>query len=138
MFSIYVEFRWRYLELPADWIEKADVFLDDAEKHAVEGHYWLTCFESHQAAELYLKALLVGVTGLHPYTYDLADLLESLVAIGFNIEEEVRLAAELLTPHYTLSRYPGRGALSYTKNRAERCLKSAKTIIKWVRDVASR
>lgn len=123
------------VKLSTDWVEKADVFFNDAEKHLVEGHYWLTCFESHQAAELYLKALLVALTGLHPYTHDLVDLLDSLVAIGFEINEDIKIAAEILTPHYTLSRYPGRRALNYTKSRAERCLKYARILIEWVRKV---
>ena len=46
------------LELPADWIEKAEVFLVNAERHLGEGVYWLACFEAHQASELYLKALI--------------------------------------------------------------------------------
>lgn len=125
------------MKLPADWIEKADVFFNDAERHLSEGHYWLVCFESHQSAELYLKALLVAVTGLHPYTHDLADLLDSLAAIGFKVDEDTRVAAEILTPHYTLSRYPGRRALNYTKSRAERCLKYAKVLIEWVRKVTN-
>jgi len=63
------------LELPADWIEKAEVFLVNAERHLGEGVYWLACFEAHQASELYLKALIVALTGSHPYTHDLTERL---------------------------------------------------------------
>ncbi|MCD6368696.1 MAG: HEPN domain-containing protein [Thermoproteales archaeon] len=43
--------------------------------------YWLACFEAQQAAELYLKAIHVALTGLHPFTYDLVELSESLKAL---------------------------------------------------------
>ncbi|MCS7103645.1 MAG: HEPN domain-containing protein [Candidatus Korarchaeum sp.] len=119
-----------------DWIEKADIFLEDAEKHLAEGHFWLACFESHQAAEFYLKSLLVAITGFHPYTHDLSELLDALIGVGFNSNEEIKIASEILTPHYTLSRYPGKRAISYTKERAERCLRSAKLIVGWVKEVA--
>lgn len=112
------------------------MFLEDAERHLAGEHFWLTCFESHQAAELYLKSLIVAITGFHPYTHDLSELLDVLKKTGFAVSEEVVVASEILTPHYTLSRYPGKRAISYTRERAERCLQSAKLIIDWVREVA--
>ncbi|MEM1909221.1 MAG: HEPN domain-containing protein [Thermofilaceae archaeon] len=128
--------RLRGVRLPAEWVEKAEVFLEDAERHLAEGHFWLTCFESHQAAELYLKSLIVAVTGFHPYTHDLTELLEALKRVGFTAGEDIVIASEILTPHYTLSRYPGKRAINYTRERAERCLKSARSIINWVKEVA--
>ncbi len=59
-----------------------------------------------------------------------------LASLGFKVPEEVTVASELLTPHYTLSRYPGRRGLRYTASRGRRCVDSAKTIISWVRGVA--
>ncbi|MDT7890109.1 MAG: HEPN domain-containing protein [Desulfurococcales archaeon] len=47
-------------KLDPEWREKADIFLEDAARHLSEGHYWLTCFEAHQDAELYLKPLIVS------------------------------------------------------------------------------
>lgn len=126
----------RDLRLQTEWIEKADVFLESAERHLAEGHFWLSCFESHQAAEFYLKSLLVAITGFHPYTHDLSELLSVLAEAGFDPPEEIRIASEILTPHYTLSRYPGKRAINYTRERAERCLKYAKLIVSWVREVA--
>lgn len=32
---------------------KTDVFLNDAERHIAEEHFWFTRFEPHQVAELY-------------------------------------------------------------------------------------
>lgn len=119
-----------------DWVEKAEVFLGNAERHLLEGHYWLVCFEAHQAAELYLKSLIVSLTGFHPYTHDLFELADTLRGLGIDISDDVYNACEALTPHYTLSRYPGRRAISYTKGRAERCLLYSERIISWVKEVA--
>ncbi|MEM2021367.1 MAG: HEPN domain-containing protein [Zestosphaera sp.] len=119
-----------------EWVERADVFLDDAEKHLTGEHFWLTCFESHQVTELYLKSLLVSITGLHPYTHDLTELLDTLAVAGFNMSEDVRISSELLTLHYTLSHYLRKHAVRYARDRAERCLKSAKVVIEWVMRVA--
>jgi len=55
------------VKLPVEWVEKAEVFLREARRHLGEGIHWLACFEAHQASELYLKALLVSLTGLHTH-----------------------------------------------------------------------
>ncbi|RLF14457.1 MAG: DNA-binding protein, partial [Thermoprotei archaeon] len=54
------------MKLPDEWVEKADFLIKDAERHLEEGVYWITCFEAQQAAELYLKALHLALTELHP------------------------------------------------------------------------
>jgi len=125
-------------ELPRDWIEKARIFLRDAERHLNEGVYWLSCFNSQQAAELYLKAFLVMVAGLHPFTHDLVELLDALRELNFNPPEELYTYADALTPHYTMARYPGRKPVTYNRGLAERCLKYARTIIRWVEEQASK
>jgi len=126
------------LRLPAEWVEKADFLLKDAERHANEGVYWIACFEAQQAAELYLKALHVALTGLHPYTHALVELLESLRDVGFQPPESLYLYADALTPHYTMSRYPGKKPVTYNKGLAERCIKYAKEIVEWVKGEASK
>ncbi|MEM1606034.1 MAG: HEPN domain-containing protein [Fervidicoccaceae archaeon] len=126
----------RNIKLATEWTEKADVFLNDAEKHLAEGHYWLTCFEAHQAAELYLKSLIVSLTGLHPYTHDLVELIDALRDIELEVSDDLIVACEILTPHYTLSRYPGRRTITYTRTRAERCLSLARRVVEWVKNIA--
>ncbi len=120
------------LELPREWVEKARVFLEDAERHLEEGHYWLTCFEAQQAAELYLKALIVALTGVHPFTHDLSELLDALRELGLSIGDELYTYADALTPHYTLARYPGRKPVRYTRGVAERCVRYARELVSWV------
>ncbi|MDT7888728.1 MAG: HEPN domain-containing protein [Desulfurococcales archaeon] len=119
--------------LDPEWCEKADVFLEDAARHLSEGHYWLVCFEAHQAAEIYLKSLILSLTSSFPYTHDLSELLEILARIGISTDESLMAVADLLTPHYTLSRYPGRRAIRYNRERANRCLESSRKIVEWVK-----
>lgn len=124
------------VKLPEEWVERAEVLLREARRHLSEGTYWLSCFEAQQAAELYLKALHVAVTGLHPFTHDLSELLDSLSLLGLNPPEELRTIADALTPHYTLSRYPGRKPVSYTRGLAGRCVSYAERIVDWVKRVS--
>jgi len=126
------------LKLPTEWVDKAEFLLRDAEAHISDGVYWMSCFEAQQAAELYLKALNLALTGLHPYTHDLVELLESLRELGLNPPESLYVYADALTPHYTMSRYPGRKPLTYDKGLAERCVKYAKRIVEWVKAEASK
>ena len=126
------------MKLPSEWIEKADFLLKDAEKHLEEGVYWIACFQAQQAAELYLKAFHTALTGLYPYTHDLVELLDSLKDLEFNPPEKLYAYADALTPHYTMSRYPGRKPLTYNKKLAKRCVKYAKEIIEWVKKEASK
>ncbi|BEP16727.1 HEPN domain-containing protein [Pyrofollis japonicus] len=126
------------VELPLEWVEKADVLIDDAERHLREGHYWLTCFEAQQAAELYLEALIVALTGTHPFTHDLAELLEALRELDISVPDELFVYADALTPHYTMARYPGRKPLRYDRELGERCLRYARRIIDWVKEAASK
>ena len=122
------------MELPEEWLEKANFFLKEAKRHLEEGVYWIVCFESQQASEFYLKALLVALTGLNPYTHDLSELLKSLEDLGFEAPPELYAYADALTPHYTLARYPGRKPISYTREMAERCLSYAERIIGWIKE----
>uniref|UniRef100_A0A7C5TGT3 HEPN domain-containing protein n=1 Tax=Ignisphaera aggregans TaxID=334771 RepID=A0A7C5TGT3_9CREN len=124
------------IKLLSDWIEKADVFLVNAERHFSEGIYWLTCFEAHQASELYLKSLIITITGSHPYTHDLGELIDVLNAMGFKPSNDVIMSCELLTPHYILSRYPGKHSIKYTIDRGRRCVEYAKKIVEWVKSIA--
>jgi len=125
------------LRLPPEWVERAEFLLRDAEGHLEEGVYWIVCFEAQQAAELYLKALILALTGLHPYTHDLVELLESLRDLGLEPPEELYAYADALTPHYTMSRYPGRKPVVYNRGLAERCLRYAREIARWVEEKAA-
>ena len=52
----------------------------------------------------------MALSGAHPYTHDLVELMDAVEALGISVPEELRLYGDALTPHYTLARYPGRKA----------------------------
>ena len=120
------------MQLPSEWVDKARVLFSEAHRHLEEGHYWLTCFEAQQAAELFLEALLVSLTGTHSFTHDLVELIEALRDLGCKPPEELYMYADALTPHHTMARYPGRKPVRYDRGLGERCLRYAGKIIEWV------
>ena len=126
------------VELPGEWAEKARILLREAERHLGEGIYWLVCFEAQQAAELYLKALIVALAGTHPFTHDLVELLAAARELGLEPPRELYAYADALTPHYTMARYPGRKPFRYDRFAGERCLEYARRIVQWVEEAAER
>ncbi len=84
-----------------EWIERARFFLKEAERYLKENIYWASCFNSHQAAEFYLKGILFKITNSYPFTHDLIILLDALEKLGIDISDNIRLSADYLTPHYT-------------------------------------
>jgi len=120
------------VQLPREWIEKAEFFRREAARYLEEGVYWAVCFASHQAAELYLKALQVAILGVHDFTHDLSRLLHGLEEAGLSVPRELYMVTDALTPHYTLSRYPGRKPVTYDKGLAQRCLEYMERIVGWV------
>lgn len=124
--------------LPKEWVERAEFFRKEARRHLGERVYWAVCFEAQQAAELYLKALQMMLVGVHEFTHDLSRLLGFLEDAGLKIPRELYAAADSLTPHYTMARYPGRKPIVYDERTARRCIEYMEEIIRWVVDEASR
>ena len=84
------------MDLPREWVEKAEVFIREAERHLGLGIYWLACFEAQQAAELYLEALILKLTATHPYTHDIAELFDVLKSLGISVPEELVVYGDAL------------------------------------------
>lgn len=124
--------------LPKEWVERAEFFRREARRHLSERIYWAVCFEAQQAAELYLKALQIMLVGVHEFTHDLSRLLGFLEDAGLKVPRELYAAADSLTPHYTMARYPGRKPIVYDERMAKRCIEYMEEIIRWVVDEASR
>ncbi len=112
--------------------------LEEARRCLGERHYWLSCFMAQQAAEFYLKALLISMAGVYPFTHDLVVLLDALKELGIDIPGELYTIADALTPHYTMARYPGRKPVKYDKGLGERCVRYAERIAGWVEGQASQ
>ena len=118
-----------------EWLEKAKIFLEEAAALTAKGVYWLACFNAQQAAELYLKAIIIKRTGLHPFTHDLTVLLSEIEELGLKVPAELHVYADALTPHYTMARYPGRKPIEYGKEIAKRCVKYARKIEEWTEKI---
>lgn len=111
-------------------IKKGLEALEGAKVALDRGLYWISCFLSHQAIELYVKGLLTYRTGAFPLTHNLITLISML---SNNPPSEVIESARFLNPHYTASRYSARDM--YRKDDAEECIRRAEVIIKWLRSL---
>ena len=120
------------MNLPSEWVEKAEFFRREAKRHLDEGVYWIVCFEAQQAVELYLKALAVKLTGVYEFTHDLSKLLRFLEDTGLKVPDQLYGFADALTPHYTFARYPGGKPVVYDESLAKRCINYMEKIIEWI------
>ncbi|MEZ0320748.1 MAG: HEPN domain-containing protein [Thermus sp.] len=102
-----------------------------AEALLKSGRYYAAAFFAQQTAEKALKALYLERLRTLSRTHDLLALAEALGAPG-----PVTEAARLLTPDYTVSRYPDAAgtlpARLYGKPQAEARLKAAQEVVRWV------
>lgn len=75
-------------------------------RHALEVSWLATaCFHAHQAAEKYLKAVLVMLGTAPPRTHDL-DLLADFIEANIS-PWDIREASLILTQYAVDARYPG-------------------------------
>lgn len=89
----------------------------------------LVCFHCQQAAEKYLKALLILHEVVFPKTHDLISLLE--LCLPFQPELELlREPVELLNPYSVRFRYPGEES---SQEDVKQAIKTTKAIIHMMR-----
>ncbi|MEB3773578.1 MAG: HEPN domain-containing protein [Desulfurococcales archaeon] len=108
---------------------------------AYKGYSW-ACFKSHQAAEFALKAILYLV-GTPAFGHDLTRLLKEAEKTCGAPPRSVRVCASILDKMYIPPRYPdalpeGAPWEHYTLEEAENAKDCAASIIKWVKECASR
>jgi len=118
------------------WFAQALRDLKAARDSAEDGNYEWSCFQSQQAAEKALKALLYAY-GRSVWGHSLVELLDYLKEIVV-IDEELYVVARELDRHYIPSRYPnafesGYPGMYYDIHTAERAIRGAEVIIEWVR-----
>jgi HEPN domain-containing protein len=94
-------------EMVLQWLEKAAADFGAAEQlRAQSGRFReIIAFHCQQAAEKYLKALLVRHQIEFPKTHDIAKLLDRLATVNPSIAESLR-DADALTPFGVEVRYP--------------------------------
>lgn len=93
-------------ELVRQWVDKAAADFDAAEQLSTQGGRFreIVAFHCQQAAEKYLKALLVRRQVEFPKTHDIAKLLDRVATIDASIAVSLR-DADALTPFGVEARY---------------------------------
>ncbi len=94
-------------KLIKSWVEKAEKDIGLAEM-AMRKHKYpdLICFHFQQAAEKFLKALILKFSDKAPRTHSLSYLLD-LLEEHLNIPEEIQEAILPLEDYSVATRYPG-------------------------------
>lgn len=119
-----------------DWLRQSERNLSSAHINYSEGLYEEACFESHQAAEKAVKALL---NYFHRERRG-NSLLYLVSEVSVEVPEDVRRCILELDKHYIPTRYPdvydeGAPLDYYSREDADRCLECAKRIVEWVKSI---
>lgn len=95
-------------KIVAEWLHKADADFDLADHLLAEGTAFpnAIAFNSQQATEKYLKALLVWHQVPFPKTHDLEEILDLVETVDAGLAELLRDVI-VLTPYGVELRYPG-------------------------------
>ena len=95
-------------ELVRQWLDKAEKDFGLAKHLVLENkpYFEASCFHAQQAAEKYLKALLVWHQVEFPKTHDLDEILDLVATIDSPLAESLRDVITL-TPYGVEIRYPG-------------------------------
>ena len=116
------------------WLDDASEDLRVAESLLKNTHYAASCFHSQQAAEKAVKAALYS-NRVEARGHSILELLEGLERATNSALKELYNDARLLDKHYAPPRYPNlHPSVSlpsyklYSKEDAEKCIKSAKKI----------
>lgn len=112
------------------WYAKAKRFLEVAKRDLEDGYYDFAAFNSQQAAEFALKALLIRRTGYRPYTHSIAELLNATSEV-LEVSQEVR-ECESIEEHYLQARYPEARLRDYSREEAESAVECAEVILGYV------
>lgn len=120
--------------------KRAREFLAEAKEALEHGRYDLACFFAEQAAQLYLKAILLKLAGEYPRTYQIRTLLSRLAEllpdekrrqiVEFMRSNRARLSE--LEDVYVMARYSTK---SYTREDAEDLVRLVVDIINMVEEL---
>lgn len=118
------------LGAPAEWLRRAKSNLAIARQQATEDIYWEDlCFETQQAAEKALKAVLLFKNIPFRLIHDLSEPLTLLEQHGVSLPEDIRAAAAL-TDYSVEARYPGPFE-PVTEDEYREALRIAETVVAW-------
>jgi HEPN domain-containing protein len=113
-----------------DWLRRAKSNLIRARQPKPEEVLWEDlCFDTQQAAEKALKAVLVARRIPFRFVHDIAELLTLLENQGIILPEEIKASAGL-TDYSVESRYPGPFE-PITEEEFEKALQIAEAVVAW-------
>lgn len=119
-----------HLGTPEEWLKRAKSNLALAKQAKTDEIYWEDlCFETQQAAEKALKAVLISKAISFRFVHDLAELLTILEKSGVCLPEDIRNAA-VLTDYSVEARYPGPFE-PVTEEDFNTALKISETVVTW-------
>jgi len=115
---------------PQEWLNRARSNLAIARQPKTEEIYWDDlCFETQQAAEKALKAVLLAKKIKFRFVHDLAELLTVLENNGVAVNDVVKEAA-ILTDYSVEARYPGPFE-PITEEEFRESLRIAEAVVTW-------
>lgn len=117
---------------PRAWLRRARSNLARARagRQTAEVLYEDLCFDSQQAAEKAIKAVLVARRVEFPKVHAIERLLGLVVAAGVSVPSDVREAADL-TDYAALARYPSGLEEEATEDEYRRALELAERVVRW-------
>ena len=116
---------------PREWMNRARSSLAIAKNRVPQVYLEDLCFESQQAAEKAIKALMVKRNIDFPYVHDLARLLSLLKEAGEAIPDAVGQARKL-TRFATVTRYPINQTV--TEQHYLEALAIAESVVQWAEE----
>lgn len=87
------------------------------------------CYDTQQAAEKAIKALLIHLDVCFPYTHDLTQLLTLAEGAGQEVPRDAKRAGAL-SDYAIESRYPGL-AEPVTEEEYEEAISTAEEVVQW-------
>ena len=114
---------------PREWLSRAHSNLRKAQMTTSGVFFEDLCFDTQQAAEKSIKAVMIARGIKFPYIHNIAKLLSILEEDGVQIPPEI-LQAERLTRYAHETRYPG-VAEPVTQSDYERAVALAQAVVAW-------
>lgn len=123
------------------WIEKAGEDLHSARNNLPDGPYSNACYDSQQAAEKAVKALLI-FEGKFVRKHEISDELDGLIqTAGEEVSEQLERVMDALLivePYWKTARYPAegrKGPADLDQEDAEEALEKAEFILTKVKKI---
>ena len=117
---------------PREWMNRARSSLAIAKNRVPQAYLEDLCFESQQAAEKSIKAVMIARNIEFPYVHDLDRLLSLLEDEGEVIPASIRQVSKL-TKYATVTRYPGDMGPVTAQEYAE-ATAIAEAVVRWAEE----